>query len=79
LGNAVYQQERYQEAQKLFEASAKMFESKTDKANAYHNLGNVFLSQKQYQKSIEAYKNALKLNPSDMETKYNLAYAKKNA
>ena len=46
-----------------------------DKADAFHNLGNVFLSQKKYEQSITAYKEALKLRPNDMDTKYNLAYA----
>ena len=47
------------------------------KADAWHNLGNFHLSGKQYAPSIEAYKNALRIRPGDMETKTNLAYAQK--
>jgi Ca-activated chloride channel family protein len=43
----------------------------------YHNKGNSYLSQKKYDKAIEAYKNSLRRNPGDMDTKTNLAYAQK--
>ncbi len=45
------------------------------KANAYHNLGNTYLEQKDFENSIEAYKNSLRLNPDDMDTKSNLQHA----
>merc|ERR1711916_287020 len=47
------------------------------KAEVFHNLGNSFLEAKKYQESIEAYKNALRNNPRDMDSKYNLEYARK--
>jgi len=52
--------------------------SKEMKAKAYHNLGNSYMQQKEWGKSVDAYKDALKINPSDQDTKYNLAYAKKH-
>ena len=54
-------------------------ESKTnvEKANVYHNIGNALLKDKKIDKSIDAYKQALKLNPDDPSTKYNLSYALK--
>jgi len=39
-------------------------------------MGNVFMKKKEYQKAVEAYKNALRNNPSDDETRYNYALAK---
>jgi Ca-activated chloride channel family protein len=78
LANAVYKQERFDEALELYKLTSENFQSKKDKANAYHNLGNVHLSKKEYEKSIEAFKKALKLNPTDEETRYNLAYAQKH-
>jgi len=48
-----------------------------EKAGAWHNFGNMYLSQKQYAQSIDSYKKALRNNPADMETKTNLAYAQK--
>ncbi|MFA7288734.1 MAG: tetratricopeptide repeat protein [Melioribacteraceae bacterium] len=75
LGDALYKQNRLDEAIKSFKKSAEMTEDDVLKAKAYHNLGNTYLQQKKYKESIEAYKNSLKKNPQDIETKYNLSYA----
>lgn len=88
LGNALYNQERYEEAAKYFESAALQANDKAKKAMSFHNLGNSYLSQlsgvgnpEQAQEllnqSIDAYKQSLKLNPKDEATKYNLAYAQK--
>ncbi len=52
-------------------------EKNNDAARVYHNLGNTYLAQKKYGEAVEAYKNALKRNPADADTKTNLAYAQK--
>ena len=78
LGNSLYRQERYEDAAKAFEGVANNQNSSKDlRSRAYHNLGNSLLKQEKYKESIDAYKNALKLNPTDMDTKYNLEYARK--
>jgi tetratricopeptide (TPR) repeat protein len=88
LGNALYNQERFEEAAKYYESAALQAKDKNEKSMSYHNLGNSYLSQltgvgnpEQAQellnKSVEAYKQSLKLNPKDEATKYNLAYAQK--
>lgn len=43
----------------------------------YHNLGNSLLEQKRYQEAVDAYKNALRRNPADEQTRENYIYAKK--
>jgi tetratricopeptide (TPR) repeat protein len=43
---------------------------------AYHNLGNSLMKEENYKGAIEAYKNALRNNPDDEETRYNYALAK---
>ena len=43
----------------------------------YHNLGNSYLAQKKYQEAVDAYKNALRRNPGDSQTRENYIYAKK--
>ncbi len=75
LGDAVYQQKRYEEAAKQFQLSAQTNTDKTVKAKAYHNLGNTFLEQQKWEDAVKAYKEALKNNSKDADTKYNLAYA----
>lgn len=78
LGNSLYRQERYEEAGKAYESVANNKNSSKDlRERAYHNYGNSLLKQEKYKESIDAYKNALKLNPKDMDSKYNLEYARK--
>lgn len=75
LGDVAYQKQDYQKAAEQFETAAMLATDNQQKAKAYHNLGNSYLKAGQLEKSIEAYKNALRANPGDMDTKYNLAYA----
>lgn len=77
LGDALFKQEKYPEAINQFNVLANQQSNKEDKAKIYHNLGNSYLVSGELEKSIDAYKNALRNNPSDKETKYNLAYAQK--
>ena len=75
LGDAYYKQEKYEEAAEQFQALTHKATSKDTLAKAYHNLGNALLKSKKYKESVEAYKNALKNNPTDEDTRYNLACA----
>jgi Ca-activated chloride channel homolog len=75
LGDALYKQEKYDEALKQFQLLASKEQDKEKLGQLYHNLGNSLLQSQKLEESIEAYKEALRNNPSDMETKYNLAYA----
>ena len=76
LGDAYYKQGKFDDACKQFEAiSGDKNLDKSEQAQAFHNLGNSYLQSKKYNESIQAYKNALKLNPKDNDTRYNLAYA----
>jgi tetratricopeptide (TPR) repeat protein len=75
LGNAYYQQGKLEDAKRQFEISSGMKSSKQNQSAAFHNLGNTLLKDKKYAESIQAYKEALKINPADNDTRYNLAYA----
>jgi len=77
LGDALFRQKKFEEATKQFEYLAQQENNKINKAKAYHNLGNSYLQQQKYEESVSAYKNALRNNPDDKETRYNLAYAQK--
>jgi len=77
VGDALYKQEKYEDAISQFNEIADLELSKEEKAKVYHNLGNSLLKNNKLQESIEAYKNALRNNPDDMDTKYNLIYAQK--
>ena len=77
LGNAIYQQNRYDEAVRQYLEAADRAKTEQLKADAYHNLGNAYYNNQDFQNSIEAYKNALRINPTDPATKQNLALAQR--
>ena len=75
MADAIYKQERYSEANSLFKALSEKTDDKIKKSESYHNLGNSLLKEQKLDEAIEAYKNALRNNPKDLDTKHNLAYA----
>lgn len=77
LGDALYKQGKFEDAQKVFSEASTLAGDKADKAKAFHNIGNSFVKQEKFKEAADAYKKALKSNPEDEETRYNLAYAQK--
>ena len=76
LGNTHFHEQDFDEAKQRYFQTQKFSENKSSKHHAFHNLGNVFMKQKDYAKAVEAYKNALRNNSEDEETRYNYALAK---
>lgn len=77
LGNALLMQQKAKDAMEQFEAASKVEKDKKKLSQIYHNMGVILQSSKQYPQCIEAYKKALRNNPTDDETRYNLALAQK--
>lgn len=77
LGNSLYKQEQYEEAERNFSQVAAMSKSPLIESKASYNLGNSMLEQERYAESVEAFKHALRLNPNDDEARYNLEYARR--
>jgi len=85
LGNALYKQQKFPEAAEQYQLIAGQGEkllnddpkNKERLAQVFHNMGNISMNSKEYAKSVEAYKQSLRLNPRDDETRYNLALAQK--
>jgi len=77
LADATYKQEKYSESTSLFKALSEKTTDKIEKSMSYHNLGNSLMKEHKIDDAIEAYKNALRNNPKDMDTKHNLAYAQR--
>ena len=73
LGNAQLMQGQPKDAMKNYESAARLQKDKMRGSQIYHNMGVILQSQKQFAEAIECYKNALRRNPNDDETRYNLA------
>lgn len=73
LGCALMAQQKDSMAMKCFQNSAQLHTDKQRKAQAYHNMGVILQQKKQFGEAAEAYKAALRNNPKDNETRYNLA------
>ena len=76
LGTAYYDKEMNDVAMSRFKQAAAVADTKSDKHKVFHNLGNTFMNEKLYKQAVESYKNALRNNPKDEETRYNYALAK---
>ena len=77
LGNVLYRRQSSGEAEKIVHPFVDSLDNIDVKSATFHNLGNYALDEKKYKEAIDYYKDALRLNPIDYETKSNLAYAQK--
>ena len=77
LANALLMQQKAQEAMEQYQSVSKIEKDKEKLAQIYHNMGVMLQSAKQLPQCIEAYKESLRNNPKDDETRYNLALAQK--
>ena len=76
LGNAYYKNGKFSEALFRHQEAIKSATSKEEKHKAYHNMGNALMQEKKCKEAVEMFKNALRNNPNDDETRYNFALAK---
>jgi len=79
LGNSYYEKGNYDEALYRLEQASKNATTKEEKHKAFHNIGNILMKNEMCKEAAEAFKNALRNEPSDDETRYNFAVAKKCA
>lgn len=78
LGNSLYSQKKLDEARAHYDKILKDGKStKNDKYKAFHNIGKTYLDENNPEKAVLNFKEALKLNPYDEQTRYNYALAKK--
>ena len=76
FSNNLYKNEYYDEALLNQLEASKYAKTRADKHLIFHNIGNILMKKKMCKEAVEAYKNALKNNPEDDESRYNLALAK---
>jgi len=77
LSNKYYNEGLYDEAISRQLEASELAKTKSEKHKAFHNLGNSLMKKEMCSEAVMAFKNALRNNPSDDETRYNLALAKK--
>lgn len=75
MGQSAYKAERYDVAEKIYQQNQANKSGSKSQADNYHNLGNSRMRQKNYKGAAEAYKDALRRNPKDEKTRYNLSEA----
>lgn len=76
LAYQYYQKGSLDEALYRNQQAAKHATDKVEKHRAFHNIGNILMKKEKCKEAVEAYKNALRNNPKDDETRYNLGLAK---
>ena len=77
LGNALMLQRKDSLAISQLETSAKLETNPIRRAQAYHNMGVICQQHQMFGEAIEAYKESLRNNPTDNETRYNLELCKR--
>ena len=77
LGCAFMAQQKDSSAVVQFENASKIETNPKRKAMAFHNIGVICQKKQLFSEAIEAYKESLRNNPSDNETRYNLELCKR--
>lgn len=77
IGDALFKQNKMEESSLEFQQILDATSNKEDKGKVWFNYGNSMLALNKLDESIDAYKNALRNNPKDIEAKYNLEFARR--
>ena len=77
LGCAFMAQQKDSSAVVQFENASKIETNPKRRAMAFHNIGVICQKKQLFSEAIEAYKESLRNNPSDNETRYNLELCKR--
>ncbi len=75
IGQCAYKSKQFVIAEKAYNESTSKKGNKINKSKTFHNIGNTQMQQKNYQGAIDSYKNSLRNNPADEQTRYNLSEA----
>ena len=77
MGTTLQQDNYIEEALSVYADAVEITKERPNTHRNFHNIGNAMMQLKDYKRAVEAYKNALRNNPNDDETRYNYALAKK--
>ena len=75
IAQSSYKSKSYSDAEKIYTKPTIGKPDKFKNAQKFHNIGNARMKQQNYQGAIDSYKNSLRNNPFDNQTRYNLSEA----
>lgn len=75
IAQAAYKAGDYKKAEEIFKKTTSTKGNKVEKVKNFHNLGNSRMKQKNYKGAIDAYKEAIRKDPTNEQTRYNLSEA----
>ncbi len=75
MAQSAYKARDFKKAEEIYKQSGTAKKDNIEKANNYHNIGNARMKNKDYSGAVESYKEALRNNPNDDQTRYNLSEA----
>ena len=75
MAQSAYKAREFEKASEIYKQGTSQKKSIGEKADAYHNLGNSHMKNKDYKSAIDSYKESLRQNPNDEQTRYNLSEA----
>jgi len=75
IGQAAYKSGNFPKAKSYFESAISTSDNTSIKSDEYFNLGNSQMKMKDFKSAINSYKEALRKNPNDSQSRYNLSEA----
>ena len=75
MAQSAYRSRDFERAEKIYKQGSGSKVNKRSRGDAMHNMGNAQMRQENYEAAVESYKEALRNNPNDEETRYNLSEA----
>ncbi len=75
MAQSAYKAREFERAEKIYQQSSASKKTQSQKSDSYHNLGNSRMKKKDYKGAIDAYKESLRNDPTNKETRYNLSEA----
>ena len=77
LAGALVHQKKDSLALDLYSKAASLCKDAKKSAMIYHNAGDLYMASKKYQEAVDAFKQSLRKDPTNDQTRYNLALAQK--
>ena len=75
IAQSAYKAREFEKAEKVYQQGGNNKKTSIERSENYHNIGNAKMKRKDYGGAIESYKESLRQNPNDDQTRYNLSEA----